>query len=166
MKIELASLKTPLGGARLAVVDGALCALTMEGGWDAVSRRLDDRFPHAERSTARDPTGVCSALRSYFEGDLRALDALEVSPAGTPFQTAVWRALRRVQVGTTISYAGLAKMARRPSAIRAVGTAMAMNPIWIVQPCHRVLRSDGSLGGYAGGLDAKRWLLEHEEPVA
>lgn len=162
MKIEIAQIRTPVGAAHLAVVEGALCALTLDAGWDTARRRLDARFDAAEEHVTRDPAGVATALGAYFDGDLGALDGLDVAPSGTPFQLRVWRALRGVQAGTTVSYAALAAAAGAPAAVRAVGTAMGANPIWIVQPCHRVVRADGSLGGYAGGLEVKEWLLAHE----
>jgi len=86
-----------------------------------------------------------------------------VDPGGTPFQRAVWAALRRIPPGTTCSYTDLARAVGAPTAVRAVGTANGANPVAVVIPCHRVVRSDGSLGGYGGGLDRKRWLLEHEK---
>ncbi len=111
---------------------------------------------------ARDPGGLTSAMRSYFEGDLDILDRLSVATAGTPFQRDVWRALREIKCGTTISYAELARRIGRPSAVRAVGLANGQNPISIVVPCHRVIGSNGSLTGYGGGIERKRWLLRHE----
>ena len=111
---------------------------------------------------ARDPGGLTSAMRAYFKGDLDVLDRLPVATAGTPFQRDVWRALRKIKCGTTISYAELARRIGRPSAVRAVGLANGQNPISVVVPCHRVIGSNGSLTGYGGGLDRKKWLLAHE----
>ena len=82
--------------------------------------------------------------------------------AGTPFQKSVWRALRKIRSGTTISYAELARRIGKPRAVRAAGLANGQNPISIVVPCHRVIGSDGTLTGYGGGLPRKKWLLEHE----
>lgn len=101
-------------------------------------------------------------LRRYFAGDLAAIDDVPVATGGTAFQRRVWRALRDVRAGSTITYAGLARRIGRPSAIRAVGLANGANPIGVVVPCHRVIGSDGSLTGYGGGLARKRWLLAHE----
>jgi methylated-DNA-[protein]-cysteine S-methyltransferase len=115
---------------------------------------------------ARDPGGVTTALAAYFDGDLGAIDRLRVDPRGTPFQRQVWAALRGIPCGSTISYALLAQRIDRPSAIRAVGLANGANPISIVVPCHRVIGSDGSLTGYGGGLERKRWLLAHERGSA
>ena len=111
---------------------------------------------------ARDPGGLSSAMRRYFKGDRDVIDKLPVKTAGTPFQRSVWKALRKIKCGTTISYAELAKRIGRPKAVRAVGLANGQNPISVVVPCHRVIGSNGSLTGYGGGLPRKKWLLEHE----
>jgi methylated-DNA-[protein]-cysteine S-methyltransferase len=109
------------------------------------------------------PEPLAARLRAYFGGDLAALDEIEVEfERGTPFQLLVWNELQRIPVGTTISYAELARRIGRPKAVRAVGLANGQNPVALVVPCHRVIGKDGSLTGYGGGLDKKRWLLEHE----
>ena len=102
------------------------------------------------------------AISRYFEGELAAIDTLPVETGGTPFQRDVWRALRNIRCGTTISYAQVAEQIGRPAAVRAVGSANGSNPIGVVVPCHRVIGADGSLTGYGGGLERKRWLLKHE----
>ena len=109
-----------------------------------------------------DPAGAVSALRSYFAGDLHALDRLIVDPVGTPFQLRVWNALRSVPAGRTASYTDIATAIGAPTATRAVGAANGANPIAIVVPCHRIIGAGGSLVGYGGGLERKRWLLQHE----
>jgi len=111
---------------------------------------------------ARDPGGLTSAMRRYFKGDLSVIDKLPVKTAGTPFQRSVWKALRKIECGRTISYAELARRIGKPRAVRAVGLANGQNPVSVVVPCHRVIGSNGSLTGYGGGLPRKRWLLEHE----
>ncbi|WP_395713849.1 methylated-DNA--[protein]-cysteine S-methyltransferase [Reyranella sp.] len=111
---------------------------------------------------ARDPGGLTSALQAYFKGDIDAIDRLPVEMAGTPFQNSIWRALRKIRRGETISYAELARRIGRPKAVRAAGLANGQNPISIVVPCHRVIGSDGTLTGYGGGLPRKEWLLAHE----
>lgn len=103
-----------------------------------------------------------AALVAYFLGDLHAIDALAVDLAGTPFQMEVWRALRQIPVGSTLSYGELAARIGRPSAVRAVAAANGANPVAIVVPCHRVIASTGKLHGYAGGLHRKSWLLQFE----
>jgi len=110
----------------------------------------------------RNPHGLTNAIENYFHGELKAINELRVQTAGTPFQRDVWRALRTIDCGTTISYAQLAAQIGRPAAVRAVGLANGSNPVGIVVPCHRVIGSDGSLTGYSGGIERKRWLLDHE----
>jgi methylated-DNA-[protein]-cysteine S-methyltransferase len=111
---------------------------------------------------ARDPGGLTSAMRRYFKGDLSVIEKLPTKTAGTPFQRSVWKALRKIKCGSTISYAELARRIGKPKAVRAVGLANGQNPVSVVVPCHRVIGSNGSLTGYGGGLPRKKWLLEHE----
>jgi methylated-DNA-[protein]-cysteine S-methyltransferase len=111
---------------------------------------------------ARNPSGLSDAIRSYFAGDLKAIDRLPVATAGTEFQREVWRALREIPCGETTTYGKLAERIGRPAAVRAVGMANGANPIGVVVPCHRVIGANGSLTGYGGGMERKRWLLEHE----
>lgn len=111
---------------------------------------------------AINPGGLSQAIRNYFNGDLTAIDNLPTKTNGTSFQRQVWQALRKIPLGTTISYGELAKRIGRPKAVRAVGLANGSNPIGVIVPCHRVIGSNGSLTGYGGGLNRKRWLLEHE----
>jgi methylated-DNA-[protein]-cysteine S-methyltransferase len=110
----------------------------------------------------RNPNGLSQAISNYFAGDLAAIDNLPTKTNGTPFQRQVWQALREIPLGTTISYGELAKRIGRPKAVRAVGLANGSNPVGVIVPCHRVIGSNGSLTGYGGGLNRKRWLLEHE----
>lgn len=102
-----------------------------------------------------------SQLSAYFAGELREFD-LPLAPAGTPFQLAVWSALRAIPYGETASYGQLAAAVGRPAAARAVGAANGRNPLAIVVPCHRVIGAAGALTGYAGGVERKRALLELE----
>lgn len=116
-------------------------------------------------SSCRNPGGLADAIARYFAGDLSAIDTLPVQTAGTFFQQQVWGALREIPCGTTISYAVLAARIGRPNAVRAVGLANGSNPVGVVIPCHRVIGSDGSLTGYGGGIERKRWLLRHEHAL-
>ncbi|MEI9941861.1 MAG: methylated-DNA--[protein]-cysteine S-methyltransferase [Pseudomonadota bacterium] len=102
------------------------------------------------------------AVLAYFAGELEAIATLRVATSGTDFQNQVWTALRQIPSGKTLSYGALAKEIGRPAAVRAVGLANGSNPIAIVVPCHRVIGANASLTGYGGGLERKRWLLEHE----
>lgn len=102
-------------------------------------------------------------LNEYFEGTRKQFD-LKLNPHGTDFQKMVWDALLTIPYNITVSYLQLSKQLGDVKAIRAVANANGKNPLWIVIPCHRVIGSDGSLTGYAGGLHRKQWLLEHESP--
>jgi methylated-DNA-[protein]-cysteine S-methyltransferase len=145
---------SPVGPLTLVVSDGVLRGLALAATSPAPGRPADDLEPA--------DTAIVAALDRYFAGDVPALDAIPVRATGSPFQQQVWDALRRIPAGETTSYAQLARVVGTPNAPRAVGRANATNPVAIVVPCLRVIRSDGSLGGYGGGLDRKRWLLQHE----
>ena len=120
------------------------------------------RFVDVEPARLPEQHALIALLRDYFDGDLAALDWIEVDTGGTTFQRSVWMQLRCISPGETASYHDVAAAIGAPSAVRAVGAANGANPVGIVIPCHRVIRSDGALGGYGGGLDRKRWLLDHE----
>jgi methylated-DNA-[protein]-cysteine S-methyltransferase len=126
----------------------------------------DRRGPAVDPAWQRDEaafTEIAAAIDRHLAGDPAATAFLPVAPrGGTPFQRRVWDALRSIPAGGTVTYGQLARRVDRPSAARAVGSAVARNPIAIVVPCHRVVGADGSLGGYAGGLAAKRYLLAIE----
>jgi methylated-DNA-[protein]-cysteine S-methyltransferase len=147
---------SPIGPLRFAVEGRRLLALQPAWKWDG---------PDGAPSSA-DNCGVADALDRYFASDVQALDDLDVEYTGTPFQNAAWRAMRDIKPGSTTSYSDLARQIGSPRAVRAVGSACGSNPTFLAVPCHRVLRSDGSLGGYGGGLDMKRWLLAHEQTNA
>ena len=148
----------------VADAEGNLRVIDWTDHEDRMKLLLDRQYGRGNWSLtpARDPGGLSSALRRYFKGDRGIIDTLPVKTAGTPFQRSVWKALRTIKCGTTISYAELARRIGRPKAVRAVGLANGQNPIGVVVPCHRVIGSNGSLTGYGGGLPRKKWLLEHE----
>jgi methylated-DNA-[protein]-cysteine S-methyltransferase len=162
-------INTPIGELLIvADQEGSLRAVDWTDYEDRMRRLL--RLHYGENGftlgPARNPNGVTHAIKSYFAGEFAAIDALTVQTAGTPFQREVWRALRKIPCGVTVSYATLAKRINRPTAVRAVGLANGSNPVGIVVPCHRVIGSNGSLTGYGGGIERKRWLLEHEKKHA
>jgi methylated-DNA-[protein]-cysteine S-methyltransferase len=161
--VQFTSVRSPIGVVMMGIREDALCALGFEEGWDRLVDYLHRRWGSFTPRNARSVGGFNQALASYFEGDLGALDGLPVDlQGGTPFQQKVWNALRKVRVGTTASYAELGRRAGFPNASRAVGAANGSNPVSLVVPCHRVIRSDGTLCGYGWGVERKRWLLEHE----
>jgi methylated-DNA-[protein]-cysteine S-methyltransferase len=159
---------------RLTTPIGELVVLTDRSGrlravdWTDHSDRLElllERYYGSGGFTiepGRDDFGHMAKFRAYFNGDLAAIETLPVETAGTAFQQIVWRALRDIPCGRTISYAELARRIGRPAAVRAVGLANGANPASIVVPCHRVIGANGSLTGYGGGIARKRWLLMHE----
>jgi methylated-DNA-[protein]-cysteine S-methyltransferase len=163
--IETATVKSPVGGLALFVRGDALCGLVFADHAAALRKRLEARFGDVDFVAARDPAGAVTRLLRYLAGELDALDDLAVDCGGTPFQARVWKALRRIPVGSTWSYAQLARAVGEPSAVRAVGAANGQNPVSLVVPCHRVIASDGKLCGYGGGVERKKWLLVHEHAL-
>jgi len=159
--IDVTEMSSPIGRVTIAVRDGRLCAVDF-GTRPKVLHTLAT-CGEIRRTGAAATAAVRRQLGAYFDGDLGALDAIEVEALwGTPFQRRVWAALRTIPTGETLSYAQVARRVRSPKAVRAVGAANGANPIPIVLPCHRVIASGGGLGGYGGGLPMKRWLLAHE----
>ena len=157
-------LGTPIGTA-LLVTDaaGILRALDWDGHEDRLLRLL--RLHYGENtilSASPAPAALRRALNGYFAGDLQQINAIACQTAGTPFQRKVWAALRKIPAGKTLTYGALAAKLGMPAAMRAVGAANGANPISVVVPCHRLIGADGTLIKYGGGLERKRWLLEHE----
>jgi methylated-DNA-[protein]-cysteine S-methyltransferase len=162
MTFQRCELSTPVGPLFLVEKDGAICALGFTEQSASLMARLRRRFGAIEFAGE---VANEEAVRAYLDGDLSALDRVRVDTAGTPFQERVWAALRRIPAGATASYGEIARAVGAPRAVRAVGRANALNPVSLVIPCHRVVRSDGDLCGYAGGLPRKEWLLAHEASV-
>ena len=154
------TLDSPVGELLLVgdhTTDGvALTSVSMPGQRNA---------PGPQPGWRRDPEAfaeVISQLRAYFAGGLTAFD-LDLAPRGTGFQQRVWKALDTIRYGTTITYGELAAYLGVPrDRIQALGAAIAANPLLIIRPCHRVIGADGTMRGYAGGVDRKQWLLVHE----
>lgn len=155
---------TPMGPLLLVTDEaGRLRAIDLAGDSERMLPQL--RRTYGDRTDirfARTPVSVRRALDGYFAGSLTALDTIACQADGTAFQQQVWTALRAIPAGETLSYGALAERIGNPKAVRAVGLANGSNPIPIVIPCHRVIGSNGSLTGYGGGLERKRWLLAHE----
>lgn len=159
------TVQTPIGP--LFVVANETAVVGLEFGHaserrDALGRHLTRWLGEHELREAKDPAGAATSLERYFAGEAKALDEQPVEIHGTEFQSAVWKALRRIKAGRTWSYTQLAEAIGKPEARRAVGAANGANPIALFVPCHRVIAADRTLWGYGGGLPRKRWLLLHE----
>jgi methylated-DNA-[protein]-cysteine S-methyltransferase len=161
--LTLDRVATPVGEV-LLVTDGlgSVRALDFAGYEDRMNRLLVRHAPGASLTAGRAPGPVRTALERYFGGDVHALDGLTVTTGGTDFQRSVWKALRAIPAGETRTYGQLAAAIGSPKAVRAVGLANGRNPVALIVPCHRVIGANGTLTGYAGGLERKRWLLQHE----
>ncbi|QYF88227.1 methylated-DNA--[protein]-cysteine S-methyltransferase [Brevundimonas sp. PAMC22021] len=163
MRLTLGRLDSPIGQVLTATdADGRLRALDFHDYEDRLRRLLIRHYGEVELVEGETPEPVRAALEAWFAGDLRAFDGLTVVTGGTDFQRRVWAALREIPAGETRSYGQLAAAIGQPTAVRAVGLANGANPVGIVTPCHRVIGAGGALTGYAGGVERKRWLLEHE----
>jgi methylated-DNA-[protein]-cysteine S-methyltransferase len=157
MTLEATTIKTPVGPLSLIGRDGVAVAAGF-GTVEEITARLDD----ADVRDVRDLGRLSKAVKAYFDGDVTALDDLPVEQPGGEFFQAAWKVMRDVPAGETINYAELAERAGRPRAVRAAGSACARNLIAPIVPCHRIVRTGGTLGGYYYGLGAKQWLLAHE----
>ncbi|MBN1205794.1 MAG: methylated-DNA--[protein]-cysteine S-methyltransferase [Myxococcaceae bacterium] len=156
MTLFTLSMKSPVGPLRLIATERALAAIYLPNHRGA---------PELEARASKDHPVLLATrrqLEEYFAGERHTFE-LPLEPSGTPFQQTVWKGLREIPPGVTWSYAALARHIGHEGSARAVGSANARNPISIVVPCHRVVGSNGRLTGYAGGLPAKQWLLEHEQ---
>ena len=147
--------ESPVGRLLLVADEGGLCELLFERG--RTPPAIDASWKNNDRLLRE----AIRQLRAFFAGERRHFD-LELNPQGTGFQQRVWSALKEIPFGETISYAQLARRLGNPAASRAVGLANGSNPIAIIIPCHRVIGSNGTLTGYGGGLENKRWLLDFE----
>jgi methylated-DNA-[protein]-cysteine S-methyltransferase len=161
MSLTLTEVPSPIGVLYVIEGNNGVCALGFEDESGVSIASLERRFGSKPRPAAQ-PSPGARRLRAYLDGDLDALDDVRVDLHGTPFQQRVWAALRKVRRGRTATYSQIAQALGQPTATRAVGLANARNPVAIVVPCHRIVGADGTLTGYAGGLDRKRWLLRHE----
>jgi methylated-DNA-[protein]-cysteine S-methyltransferase len=162
MDLFVDRMPTPVGNLFLVWEGDCLRALDFGDYEDRFHRLLQVHYGKYHSTEARAPESIRGALASYFQGEITAIDRVPVQTNGTPFQLQVWKALREIPAGETTAYGELAVRIGNPRASRAVGLANGSNPIGIVVPCHRVIGANGKLTGYGGGLDRKRWLLEHE----
>lgn len=145
-------INTPLGFTKIMGDDDGIASITVLNS----EEKLTDIIPESLQDCVYQ-------LQDYFEGKREQFD-LKLNPQGSDFQQTVWKQLQTIPYGKSMSYLELSKQLGDVKAIRAVANANGKNPIWIIIPCHRVIGSDGSLTGYAGGLARKQWLLNHENP--
>ena len=157
-----AEFESPIGLIYLVSDEKAIRAVDFEGYEARMRVLLERHYGQYKLHAWKNSRESVNCLKSYFHGDLGAIEQLSVATNGTSFQRLVWAALRSIPVGTTVTYGTIAQRIGRPHACRAVGLANGSNPIGIVVPCHRVIGANANLTGYGGGLERKRWLLEHE----
>ena len=150
--METCYIETPLGHAKISGDTSGISSVSILN----TQEQLSEVIPESLLECA-------TQLKAYFNNKLKSFD-LKLNPEGTVFQKKVWKQLESIPYGKTISYLDLSKQLGDPKVIRAAASANGKNPLWIIVPCHRVIGSDGSLTGYAGGLHRKQWLLEHESP--
>lgn len=163
MNLSLDRFPSPLGDILLVFEGETLRALDF---WDyepRMQRLLRLHYGPVMLAERPAPDALRAPLAAFFAGDWPALDRIRVETGGTPFQRAVWVAVRRIRPGTTMSYGAVAAAIGRPGASRAVGLANGANPAAIVVPCHRVIGANAALTGYGGGLSRKAWLLAFEK---
>jgi O-6-methylguanine DNA methyltransferase len=167
MRLRLERWTSPLSVLLLVTDDdGVLRCLEFEDLQPRMWRLLREHYGDFTLRDGAAPPSLIAALEAYFHGETEAIEQIPTATGGTPFQRKVWAALRTIPSGTTISYGQLAARIGRPGSARAVGAANGANPIPIVVPCHRVIGANGTLTGFASGLERKRWLLDHEQRLA
>jgi len=150
-EVEIVHIKTPIGVCKIKGSEQGISQVSI----------LDDEVPITE-SIPKLLQSCVTQLEEYFKGERKVFD-LKLDYKGTNFQKTVWESLHTIPYGKTTTYLKQARLLGDEKAIRAVATSNGKNPFWIVLPCHRVVGSDGSLTGYAGGIWRKKWLLEHEQ---
>jgi methylated-DNA-[protein]-cysteine S-methyltransferase len=156
------TIATPIGAMMLVTRGDALCAAEFSGQEARVRTLLRRHHGDIEVQPGTAPGSVRDGFARYFAGEAECFAGIAPLTNGTPFQESVWAALRATRWGERLSYSDLAARIGRPRAVRAVGFANGSNPVAILIPCHRIVGKNGSLTGYAGGLERKAWLLEHE----
>jgi methylated-DNA-[protein]-cysteine S-methyltransferase len=158
------TIPTPIGGLTLIARGDRLCMAEFADCEHRMAKWLERRMAKSKGAPMDGtlPPSIAQCFSAYFDGEVAALDRLEVEFSGTAFQNEVWAALRGIPPGRTFAYGAFAEHLGRPQAARAVGHANGANPLSVVVPCHRLVGADGALTNYGGGLWRKRWLLDHE----
>ncbi|MDH7913643.1 methylated-DNA--[protein]-cysteine S-methyltransferase [Winogradskyella sp. SYSU M77433] len=148
--MESCYIETPLGYAKIVGNQDGITSVSIVDTTENISESIPESL-----------LDCVTQLKAYFNNELKTFE-LKLNPEGTDFQKKVWKQLEKIPFGKTISYLDLAKQLGDAKTIRAAASANGKNPLWIIVPCHRVIGTDGSLTGYAGGLHRKQWLLNHE----
>lgn len=161
MTLLLSTLSTPIGNLNLIADEHIVLGANLSTLKALKESLSDDDCQREIKSVAKIPV-ISDLISDYFAGDISALNSIQVRQPGAHFSQAAWKAMKKVKPGTVISYADLAERAGSPAAVRAAGSACAKNAIVLVVPCHRIVKTGGSLGNYAYGLTKKEWLLRHE----
>ncbi|WP_105995612.1 methylated-DNA--[protein]-cysteine S-methyltransferase [Staphylococcus agnetis] len=167
MKLYYKDFQTPLGEMRAIVNDNAVVLLSFKDSNDFQSAQHKIRQQHSLVRISHHPiiSRLMSELRAYFYGECSTFRTSVQYVIGTPFQQSVWDALQQIKLGETVHYASIAERIGKPKSVRAVATAIGLNPLSIIIPCHRVIRKDGGLGGFNSGLMRKKHLLELETHI-
>jgi O-6-methylguanine DNA methyltransferase len=165
---SMRTVKTPLGVLWLVALDDALWGAEFEPRWEVLAKRLVKKGIEVGPGAVRKKesailTRCAAAVAGYFRGDWSAISSVPLALEGSTFQLAVWRRVRKIRPGKTLSYGELAEAVGSPRAFRAMGAANAANPCVLFVPDHRVVSSSGDLRGYGAGVDQKAWLLAHEK---
>ena len=161
MTLLLSSFDSPIGTLNLIADEHVLLAANLSHV-RALKESLSEEDSLREVTSVKRIPVITDLLQDYFDGDVSALNSIKVRQPGAQFSQEAWKAMKKIRPGKTISYAELAERAGSPAAVRAAGSACAKNAIVLVVPCHRIVKTGGSLGNYAYGLDKKEWLLRHE----
>lgn len=163
MRIAYVTVPSPVGQVLVAATDNGVCAVKLGASAGALVRDLRHEYPSAEIEARKKPRPAWTkAIAQHLRGHAPSLE-LPIDVRATAFQWKVWRALQQIPYGATRAYAEVARTIGRPKAVRAVARACATNPVCLVVPCHRVVRTDGELGGYRWGAERKKQLLALEE---
>lgn len=161
MTLLLTSIPTPVGKLHVIAERDIVLAANLSTLKSLRESLSEEDAAKEIKSVSKIPV-INTVIADYFDGDVRALNSIQVRQPGGNFSQAAWKAMKRVAPGKVISYAELAQKAGSPAAVRAAGSACAKNAIVLIVPCHRIVKTGGSLGNYAYGLSKKEWLLRHE----
>lgn len=161
MTLLLTNISTPIGNLNLIADEHVLLGAnlsTLKALRESLSAENSER---EIKSVSKIPV-ITDLIIDYFDGDISAINSIQVRQPGANFSQAAWKAMKKIKPGSVISYGELADRAGSPAAVRAAGSACAKNAIVLVVPCHRIVKTGGALGNYAYGLNKKEWLLHHE----